>query len=123
MSPDSPLLLIDGDCAFCMRTAQWVRTRVRPSAPLVPYQSVDLATFSTTAEECSQAVQWVENGRVVASGGRAVCRTLATAPQPWKSLATLMSAPGASWVVDRVYELVAKNRQRLPGATDTCAIG
>jgi len=26
-------------------------------------------------------------------------------------------------VVDRVYELVAKNRQRLPGASDACAIG
>jgi hypothetical protein len=115
------MLLIDGDCGFCMRSAAWARRRVRPGAPLVPWQQVDIGALGLTPAECSTAVQWVQDGRVSASGGRAVCRTLATAPPPWPAIAAVMSAPGMAWVVDRAYEIVAANRSRLPGASPACA--
>ena len=116
------ILLVDGDCAFCMSSAAWARRSIRPSAALVPWQSVDIAPLGLTERECQTAVQWVVDGRVEASGGRAVCRALATAPHPWPAIARLMSRPGAAWLVDRCYEIVAANRQRLPGSTDACAV-
>ena len=115
-------LLVDGDCAFCMTSAAWARRHIRPSAELVPWQSVDIAQLGLAERDCQTAVQWVVEGRVEASGGRAVCRTLATAPDPWPVIARLMSRPGAAWLVDRCYEIVAANRKRLPGATDACSV-
>ena len=117
-----PYLLIDGDCAFCMRSANWARRRVRPSVDLVPWQSVDIEALGVSAEQCMSAVQWVSDGVVTASGGRAVCLTLATAPPPWPTLSRLMSLPGTAAIVDQVYRWVAKNRMRLPGGTPQCAM-
>jgi len=116
------LLLVDGDCGFCMRSAAWARRRVRPSVPLVPFQQVDIVALGLTEAECQTAVQWVEGGRVTARGGRAVCRTLATAAPPWPRVAALMSLPVADRVVDACYRLVAANRHRLPGSTEACAV-
>ena len=60
-----------------------------------------------------------EPGRVKVGGARAIALALAVArgrawpTWPWK-------VPGAPWVLDRAYALVAHNRHRLPGVTPWC---
>ena len=74
------MLLIDGDCGFCLRAAQWARRWIRPQAPLVPWQSVDLDAVGATPDECQQAVQWINEGHVTAQGAAAIACLLRTAP-------------------------------------------
>ncbi len=59
-------------------------------------------------------------GGVAAGGPRAVALMLAVA---WNTGAPLLvwRIPGAGWLLDRLYEVIAANRSRLPGDTPWCA--
>jgi len=116
------MLLIDGDCGFCLRAALWARRWIRPSAPLVPWQSVDIAAIGVTPEQCSHAVQWVDEGRVAAQGAAAIACLLLTAPPPWPACAWAMQRPLTRQLAERCYRLVAENRHLLPGASTACEL-
>lgn len=69
--------------------------------------------------EGNVAVWAIAPGGIKVGGARAVALALAVGRQarwpvlPWK-------VPGASWLIDRVYALVAANRHRIPGQTPWC---
>lgn len=119
--PPLPVLIFDGDCAFCTTSARWGQRRLQ--LPRVePWQALDLDEFGLTEQQCSQAVQWVDRDGSARSGHRAVAAALRSAGKGWRPLGVVMEWPVVSPVMGVVYRIIAKNRHRLPGATDACRL-
>ncbi|HEY2952270.1 MAG TPA: lipase maturation factor family protein [Verrucomicrobiae bacterium] len=82
--PDKPLLIFDGDCAFCRRwITRWKQT-TGERVDYVPLQSATIAAQfpELSLEQLESAVHLVEpNGRVT-RGAEAVFRALAVARRP-----------------------------------------
>jgi predicted DCC family thiol-disulfide oxidoreductase YuxK len=122
VSVDLPVLVFDGDCAFCsssVRAAQrWIGTM--PAA--VPYQHADLPALGLTEAECTTAVRYVARDHRTYAGADAVAALLMGAGKGWWFLGALMRVPGVHWLAGVAYRWVARNRHRLPGGTPACSI-
>jgi predicted DCC family thiol-disulfide oxidoreductase YuxK len=114
-----PMLVFDGDCAFCTRCADALE-RIGPDAEIVAWQLVDLGELGITEQQAAAAVQWVETDGTVRSGHEAIAAVLSTAGRLWKFLGRMLLLPGISSMAARVYRLIADNRYRLPGGTPAC---
>ena len=117
-----PTFLYDGDCAFCSACARLVERWIPTRAEVVAWQWADLAALGVTAAECEQAVQWICPDGRVESGSRAIGRLLVDAGGWWRPAGLALLAPPLSWVAPPVYRVIARNRDRLPGGTPTCAL-
>jgi predicted DCC family thiol-disulfide oxidoreductase YuxK len=116
-----PVLLYDGDCAFCTSCARLIE-RIGPDAEIVAWQLTDLAELRVTEEQASDAVQWVRVDGTVCSGHEAIAAMLGTAGRIWKIASGALLLPGVSWMAAKAYRLVADNRYRLPGGTPACGL-
>jgi predicted DCC family thiol-disulfide oxidoreductase YuxK len=116
---EHPVLLYDGDCAFCTSCAR-VLEKIGPGAEIAAWQLTDLAALGITEEQAAAAVQWVEVDGTVRSGHEAIAATLNTAGRIWKIVGRTMLLPGISSIAAKAYRLVADNRSRLPGSTPAC---
>ena len=116
---ERPVLLYDGDCAFCTWCAGLLE-RIGPEAEIVAWQFADLAALGVTEQRVTEAVQWVEVNGAVRSGHEAIAAVLITAGRIWKIVGHLILLPGVSWMASKAYRLVADNRYRLPGSTPAC---
>jgi predicted DCC family thiol-disulfide oxidoreductase YuxK len=115
-----PVLVYDGDCAFCT-TCAGLLERIGPDAEIVPWQFADLAELGITEAQAIDAVQWVQTDGAVRSGHAAIAAVLGRAGRPWRIVGRTLLLPGISWLAARAYRLVADNRYRLPGSTPACA--
>jgi predicted DCC family thiol-disulfide oxidoreductase YuxK len=115
-----PVLLFDGDCAFCTSCAQLAEKRIRPSAAITAWQFADLAELGVTKEQATDAVQWVGTDGAVRSGHEAVAAMLLSAGPISRLLGRFLLLPGISLAAAKAYALVAANRHRLPGSTPAC---
>jgi predicted DCC family thiol-disulfide oxidoreductase YuxK len=119
---NGPVLIYDGDCGFCATTVAWLRERLRTPVTVVPWQEVaDLDEIGLTREDVSAAVWWVDVYGRRWRGAQAVGRLFRLCRMPLPLAGAAMSVPPVSWVAAAVYELIARNRYRLPGATAACA--
>ncbi len=118
---ERPVLVYDGDCGFCTKCAQAV-AKIRPDAEIVAWQLTDLAELGITAEQASEAVQWVETDGTIRSGHEAIAGLLGTAGPVGKVGGRALLLPGVSRLAAKGYQLVADNRYRLPGGTPACAV-
>lgn len=117
-----PVLLFDGDCAFCTSCARLLQRRIKPDAEVLAWQLADLPALGVTELQASEAVQWLAGDGDVRSGHEAIAATLATAGPLWRLAGHFLLLPGVSWVAARAYRLVANNRHRLPGGTPACKL-
>ena len=117
---ERPVLVFDGDCGFCTTSARLLE-RIGPDAEIVAWQLTDLEPLGVTAEQCADAVQWVEPDGAVRSGHEAIAAALGRAGLLWRAAGRLLTLPGLSRVAARAYRLIADNRYRLPGGTPACA--
>jgi predicted DCC family thiol-disulfide oxidoreductase YuxK len=117
-----PVLVYDGDCAFCSSSVRWIERRIRRHPTLIPYQRAPLDELGLTEAACGEAVQWVAVDGTVESANDAVAAMLVTAGSGWRVLGRTMQLPGIRWIAGVVYRWVARNRHRLPGGTAACAI-
>ena len=111
-----PVLLFDGDCAFCTTCARALE-KIGPQAEIVAWQLADLAELGVTEAQASDAVQWVSADGTVRSGHEAIAAVLTTAGPIWKIAGRTILLPGISSIAAKAYRLVADNRGRLPGST------
>lgn len=116
-----PVLLFDGDCAFCTSCVRLLEKRIRPDAEIVAWQFADLAALGVSAEQATDAVQWVQPDGRVRSGHEAIAAMLGSSGPIWRPLGRILLLPGISWAAAQAYRLVATNRHRLPGGTPACA--
>jgi len=121
-APALPLLVFDGDCAFCTSSVNWGRRHIGNMPRAEPYQFSDLPALGLTEEECNRAVQYVARDRRVAAAHDAVSALLLGAGRGWWLLGAMMRLPGVHWFSGVVYRWVAANRYRLPGSTLACAV-
>jgi predicted DCC family thiol-disulfide oxidoreductase YuxK len=118
-----PVLLYDGDCAFCTSSVNVLRRHVRPRADLQPWQRADLEHLGVSAEQCRTSIQWISSpGAPALTRGRAVAAVLKVGRQPWPAVSAVLQLPGVASAVDLGYRLVAANRHRLPGSTPACRL-
>ena len=124
-TPDSrPVLVFDGDCAFCTTSARFVERRVvrERSISVAPWQQLDLDKLGLTPDQCMTAVQWVgENGQV-AQGHAAIAATMRAGRLVWRPLGALLVTPGVSWLAAKAYEWIAAHRYQMPGGTPACRV-
>lgn len=117
-----PLLVFDGDCAFCSSSVRWGERHIGRMPRTQPYQFAPLDELGLTAEQCNAAVQYVARDRQVYAAHDAVAALLLGAGKGWWALGALMKAPGLHWLSGVAYRWVARNRHRLPGGTAACAL-
>lgn len=115
-------LVFDGDCGFCTWSVIQLRRWVNPQCKVVPWQRIDLEALGLTAHECMTAIQFVIPGRRPIAGAAAVAAALATGRTPWPFVGRLISTPAIAGIAEDLYELIARNRYRLPGSTPACAL-
>jgi acetyl esterase len=115
-------LVYDGDCGFCVRSADLVASWDRGGlVELVPFQRAGVPErFPWIAERAfREAMQLVGPGGETWSGAAAAERLAAILPGG-RPLGCLFALPFARPLADRVYRLVARNRYRL-GCGAHCA--
>lgn len=122
----TPILIHDGDCAFCTRSARWIEARWRPgTARSVASQHLDdaaLATYGLTRADVTAAAWWIASDGTTSRGDRAIGAALRAAPGWPNRLGRALALPGIRSLAPIGYALVARNRHRLPGATPACAV-
>jgi predicted DCC family thiol-disulfide oxidoreductase YuxK len=115
------VLIYDGDCGFCTMTVAWLRERLRTPVTVVPSQEIaDLGELGLTPEDVGAAVWWVDMYGRRWRGAQAVGRFFRLCRMPFPVLGAVMAVPPVSWAAAGVYALIARNRDRLPGATAAC---
>ena len=121
MNPGRPLLVFDGDCAFC---TTWARRGQRWLGldHVEPWQFLDVDEFGLTPEECDRAVQWVAVDGDHCAAEFAVIAALRHAGGAWAVLGQVLAVPGLRQLTGVVYRLVAKYRHKLPGGTPACSL-
>lgn len=121
----TPMLVFDGDCAFCSSTIRVAKRLVKRLPRVVPHQQLDddaLRALGLDRVACATAVQFVgADGRVHAAE-RAVAEVLRAAGGVWRPIGAVLSLPVVRNVAGVVYRWVARNRHRLPGGTPACSV-
>jgi len=110
--PPKPLLVYDGDCAFCLR---WIRKWQRMTDDRVeytPYQSLEFRQQypGIRLERCEASVQFVGPDGAVYSGAEAVLRSLATASRARRWLRWYERSPLFARFAEWAYRFVASHR-------------
>ena len=124
-APPLPVLVYDGDCAFCSSSARVVATRLRRSPAdfaVEPWQHLDLDALGLTPAECDEAVRWVSADGIRDAGHVAVARALRASRWWVRPVGAVLLVPGISALAARAYAWVAANRHRLPGGTPACSL-
>jgi predicted DCC family thiol-disulfide oxidoreductase YuxK len=118
-----PVLLYDGDCAFCTSSVRLAERRVGPRAEVTAWQFADLDALGVTAERAEHELLWITPTGTVYGGAQAVAKLLMNGRRrAWAPLGALLTLPPVRQVAHVVYRLVADNRQRMPGGTAACAL-
>ena len=121
-SVDLPVLVFDGDCAFCTtwvnRLDAWLP---RPVAS-IPWQWADLDALGLTHDDV-QSFAWLVTPKHSYAG--AMCFAYLLIAQPRLSLrfiGRLLATPPFSVLAALGYNVIARYRHRLPGGTPACAL-
>ncbi|MFF5719148.1 thiol-disulfide oxidoreductase DCC family protein [Streptomyces buecherae] len=117
-----PVLIYDGDCAFCTSCVTFAERRIRPRCEVTAWQFADLGELGTTRDRAEHEVLWVTPSGTVYGGIRAVAKLLLSAGRGWAPLGALVNLPPLRWIGHVVYRVVADNRHRMPGGTPACAL-
>lgn len=124
--PDEPVLIFDGDCAFCTSTVTWMASRLgsagRPRVTVTPWQWADLAGLGVTPAEAQREVIWVDGMGRHSGGAAAVADWLVFAGAPYSLLGRVLRLPIVRLIAAGCYRVIARNRHRLPGGSPACAM-
>ena len=108
-----PLVIIDGDCGFCRRTAERMREITGERVDYAPSQEVGGDFPSILPEEYTREVKLVESDGHVTGGAEAVCRLLFIGGQSaWSGfpLWAYRKVPGVRRTTEAGYRFVAEHR-------------
>ncbi|MDE2991430.1 MAG: DUF393 domain-containing protein [Chloroflexota bacterium] len=110
----NPVVLYDGECAFCRVCARLLRRLDRHGRLEVldfNQPEADVLLTPLPAAERRTALHLAVRDGTVHSAGPALRRALAEALGP--AAERLLTSPPAAWFVDRGYRIVAAQRHRL----------
>ena len=112
------LLVYDGECGFCIRSAHWIEARLPADARVQPWQSLELEELGLRRDDVEAAIWWVDGdgwGTRRSRGAEAIGRSLIAAGGTWGVVGRLIVHPPLCWLARPVYALTAANRHRLRG--------
>ncbi len=118
------LLIYDGDCGLCSRTAAWIRTRLGPGYEITASQRIKNleVRFGLTRREVHEAAYWIDPDGTAHRAHRAIVRAL----EESGGILGFVAKIGRIWpfepVAQWLYFLIARNRHRFPGASDRCLL-
>lgn len=110
--PPRPLVLFDGDCRFCQRWAARWRNDFAGRLDVAPSRTARTKFPEIPANAYDEAIQLVEPDGAVYSGALAVLRALAHGHgRRGFRLWCHECVPGAAWLLETGYRIVARNRR------------
>lgn len=110
---NAPVLIYDGDCAFCSQAVAWLlqRSTFQPQ----PYQATSLSVLGLSDEQVSRSV-WLLEGGDLSSGAAAFAKLLKRSDHwAWRVFGRVLGVPGIRTASRAVYWVTAAHRHRLPG--------
>jgi predicted DCC family thiol-disulfide oxidoreductase YuxK len=123
---DDLLLIFDADCAFCQSCVRWGNRNLAAFPKTAGYQNLDLTLGPVTIEQAQRSIWLVSTSNSnfePLAANRAAAFILKQEPHPfWKALGYAIDIPGIRVISSAVYFIVAKNRGKLPGATEACEL-
>jgi predicted DCC family thiol-disulfide oxidoreductase YuxK len=121
-----PVLVYDGDCAFCSSSVRFIRNRIRRHPRCAPWQGLDLDLcfdrFGLTRDDFEKSVQFIDADGSVHSAERAVARVLIHGGTGWALMGRVLLVPVVRRCAGLVYRWIANNRHRMPGGTPQCSM-
>ncbi|MDX2378182.1 MAG: DUF393 domain-containing protein [Acidimicrobiia bacterium] len=119
--PEMVTVVFDGNCGMCTRSARLLsRIDRRNAVEIAASQAPGVRDrFGLSVAE-TDAVAWtvtLDGGRV--GGARAIGLALAVATGSRVPLLA-WRVPGMPWLLDRIYDFVARHRTWFPGETPWC---
>lgn len=115
------MLVYDGDCGFCARSARWAADRLPDGTVVAPSHDLDLPAIGLSQADVERSAWWLDGDRL-AGGHEAIGRCLIAIGGRWRPVGRLLFVPPISWVAAVVYRLVARFRHRMPGGTAACRV-
>jgi predicted DCC family thiol-disulfide oxidoreductase YuxK len=110
------VMYYDGTCGFCAAVVDILdRIDLRDRVAWIPFQSLETLPAGLTKEDLDAAAYLDSDGRL--EGGFYAFRRLTVGLPLLLPLAPLFWFPGVRFAGAAVYDWVARNRYRLPGAT------
>jgi predicted DCC family thiol-disulfide oxidoreductase YuxK len=130
LTAGTPVLLYDGDCAFCTTSVRTAESILGTSGwTAIPYQRADLDALGSftdgavSAARAEREVLWITpTGKVYGGSDAAGKLLLRSGRLPWTALGALAFLPGTRFLLSELYVWIAANRHRLPGGTPACSI-
>lgn len=117
------MVLYDGWCGVCTRTAEWASRRDRQGRILiVPNQAPGLLARAGMTKAQVDRAAWalLRDGRAL--GGAAAINSVLNELDRWAWLGRLYELPAITWVEDLLYRWFAAHRGRFArwGSAPTC---
>ena len=110
--PARPVLIFDGECAFCRQWADRWRTAADGELDLEPAQTAADRFPEIPPAEFVRAVQLIETDGRVFSAAEAIIRARALATHRTWLRTAYERLPGFASAAEAVYRLVAQHRSR-----------
>jgi predicted DCC family thiol-disulfide oxidoreductase YuxK len=117
-----PLLVYDGDCAFCTASVQRLERWLHRFPEAQPWQRLDLDQVGLSSADVTRYA-WVLVGERRFRGHAAFAALLRMQRSRLLRVGgqLLVTAP-FSWAAALGYTVIARYRHRLPGGTAACAL-
>src|SRR5690349_18860373 len=108
---DRPLLLYDGDCAFCTGWATWIAANADQSVQTKAWQSLDpdeLQALGLTVDDAASSARWIDEQGRRSRAHLAIARALAAGHGAPAAVGRLLLLPPFRSVAAAGYPLVAR---------------
>jgi len=108
--PAAHLIVYDGDCAFCLAGAEFIRKHSRTGLTLVPFSELPQYDLlgSLDQRQILASAHYITPGGTEYHGGESITRALRLLPGGW--VFGLFDLWGVTLVRELAYILVASNR-------------
>jgi predicted DCC family thiol-disulfide oxidoreductase YuxK len=115
------LLIYDGDCGFCTRTAAWLRRRLPSGFQVEASQNMpNLEELGLDRKQVHEAAYWIDPDGTAHRGHRAILRAVTASRGAFGSMAGIMKVWPFDPIAAGVYSVIARHRHLLSGRTDHC---
>lgn len=121
----SPIVLTEADCGFCQKSIAQFEKYLPGDWQNVRNNTVDVTQFGLTQKDIERAAWWVEvvDNKFRLYPGAKNFGALMIRNGGWQlPIGLLTFIPPFSWIAWGVYQIIAKNRGRLPGSTPSCGL-
>jgi predicted DCC family thiol-disulfide oxidoreductase YuxK len=115
------VVIYDGECAFCKTSIEWIQQRLVLDAK--PFQKANLESYGLTYQQCSQSVQVITNGTILAGApaiafllkkrGNSLLSVIITASGPFGRFGyKWIAAHRSSFVVAALHQILKRANSR-----------